>query len=341
VPLAVSTGGRAGETQVLTTPGVTINVVAPPGSADVPAFVATPRLTVTEEWEGDFENLKVGDALTRRITQSADDVFALLLPAIQFADMEGFGIYPGTPELDDRVNRGSYAAIRTDRVTYVLQAEGDYELPAITIHWFDLRSGRMRAETLEAVELSVLPNPDALLGEPDLAVDKQAGKFSKAARDVLDWLALNIHWLTLLAAALFAIRWLWRRFVPGWMESLRARNERRRHSEARFFDELLAAVRSGNADRIVASFWQWADRLPGRRPPLSTAAIAEHHPGAELADVWREFEAVRYGGATEVKTAARRISSTDLRLLRRNWMRSNASSGRAGKQPLSPERLNP
>ena len=79
VALAVSTGGQAGEIQVVKTPSVTINVVAPPGTADVPAFVTTPRLRVREEWKGNIEDLKVGDAITRRITQSADDVFALLL----------------------------------------------------------------------------------------------------------------------------------------------------------------------------------------------------------------------------------------------------------------------
>ena len=334
VPLAVSTDGRAGETQVATTPSVTINVVAPPGSADVPSFVSTPRLRVTEEWEGDLENLKVGDAITRIITQSADDVFALLLPAVEFAEIEGFGVYPGTPELNDRADRGTYAAVRADRVTYVLQSEGDYELPAIDIHWFDLGRERMITETLDPLEIMVLPNPDAVLGEEELAVEESSISIEESLRNALDWLALNIHWLTLLAGALFALRWLWRRFVPGWVRSLREARERSRQSEARYFDELLRAVRSGDENKAVACFWRWADRLPGRDVPLTLTALQSGDDNQGFEDAWRALEIRRYGKNGKGKDLP--VTTTDLKRLRRHSLRRQAPSS----QP-QPGRLNP
>jgi hypothetical protein len=336
VPLAVSTGGRAGETQVVTTPSVTINVVAPPGSADVPAFVTTPRLRVSEAWTGEIEGLKVGDAITRRITQSADDVFALLLPAIEFGDIEGFGVYPGTPELDDRVDRGSYTAARVDQVTYVMQAEGDYVIPAIEVHWFDLARNTMKTETLEALEVTVLPNPDAVLGEEEPAEEASSPGIEAALRGALDWLAANIHWLTLLAGVLFALRWLWRRFVPGWMLSFREAQERRRESEARYFDELLRAVRSGNGDEAVACFWRWADRLPGRKAPLTLAALADDSGDAEFASTWRAFESGRYAGRADGSHA--RITARDVKKLREAWLsRQRRPAHAAGREG----RLNP
>ena len=331
VPLAVSTDGRAGETQVVTTPGVTINVVAPPGSAGVPAFVTTPRLRVSEEWDGDVEDLKVGDAITRRITQSADDVFALLLPAIEFGDIEGFAVYPGTPELDDRVNRGSYKATRIDQVTYLMQAEGEYVIPGIEVHWFDPGRKTMITETLDALEVTVLPNPDAVLGEEEPAQDEPSLGIEQALRGALDWLAANIHWLTMFAGALFALRWLWRRFVPGWLQSFRDARERRRQSEARYFDELLRAVRSGDEDNAVACFWRWADRLPGRSAPLTLAALADVAGDEGLARTWRELKAARYGSAAAETRP--RITAAALRKLRRSWLRR--------QQPPSGVRLNP
>ena len=336
VPLAVSTDGSAGEAQVVTTPGVTINVVAPPGSADVPAFVTTPRLRVTEEWDGDFENLKVGDAITRRITQSADDVFALLLPAVEFADIEGFGVYPGTPQLDDRVARGSYTARRTDQVTYVMQTEGDYEIPEVEIHWFDLGKKTMVTETLDALEVTVLPNPDAVLGQEEPAIEEPTLGIEEALRSAFDWLAANIHWLTLLAGVLYGLHRLWRRFVPGWISSLREAQERRRQSEARYFDELIRAVRSGDEDQAVACFWRWADRLPSPSAPLTLAALAGDAGNEELASTWQEFEARRYGsrGAHE----ASRITTADLKRLRRAWLHRQtlASSPRRRTDGLNP-----
>jgi hypothetical protein len=336
VPLAVSTEGRPGETQVVTTPAVTINVVAPPGAEDVPAFATTPRLQVSEEWEGDLEDLKVGDAITRRITQSADDVFALLLPAVEFEDIEGLGVYPGTPQLDNRVDRGSYAAVRTDQVTYVLQAEGDYEIPAIEVHWFDLGKQTMTTETLNAVEVNVLPNPDAVLGEEEPVEENPSIGIEEALRGALDWLAANIHWLTMFAGALFALRWLWRRFVPGWIRSLGEARERRRQSEARYFDELLRAVRSGDEDKAVACFWRWADRLPGRAAPLTLAALAVDTGDGDLAGKWQAFEARRYGG--RVDDVVSELSAAHLKKLRRSWLRRHRrpASSEHGVTSLNP-----
>lgn len=319
IPLAVSIDGKAGKTQVMTTPSVTINIVAPPGSADVPAFVTTPRLRVNEEWDGEFEDLKVGDAITRRITQSAEDVFALLLPAIEFGEIEGLGVYPGTPELDDRVDRGTYAAVRTDHVTYVLQSEGDYELPAIDIHWFDLSRKRMITETLDPLEITVLPNPDAVLGVAEPAEEDSSTGIEEAVRVALDWLAANIHWLTLIAGALFALHRLWRRLVPGWIRSLRELRERYQQSEARYFDELIRAVQSNDEDKAVACFWRWADRLPGKTPPLTLEALADESGGQDLSVTWHEIGARRYGdhGGDDKS----QITIADLKRLRRSWLR--------------------
>jgi hypothetical protein len=333
VPLAVSSESRPGARQVVTTPKVTINVVAPPGSADVPAFVTTPRLIVTEEWDGDFEDLKVGDAITRRITQSADDVFALLLPVIQFEDIEGFGVYPGTPQLDDRVDRGSYTAVRTDQVTYVMQAEGDFEIPAIEVHWFDLGKKTMTTETLDPLEVSVLPNPDAVLGEEEAVAEEPSVGIEEALRSALDWLAVNIHWLTLLAGALFALRQLWSRFVPSWLQSLRDTRRRKRESEEHYFDELIRAVRSGDEDQVVASFWRWTDRLPGRAAPLT---LPDHSFDQGFSNARNALEDRRYG-AVSGRTPSR-IRPAELKKLRRVWL---SHCGRSTGPVDRPDRLNP
>jgi hypothetical protein len=336
VEVAVSTDGRAGEIQVVTTPSVTINVVAPPGAADVPAFVSTPRLSVREAWEGEIEDPKVGDAITRRVTQSADDVFALLLPAVEFAEIEGFAAYPGTPQLDDRVDRGSYTAVRTDQVTYVMQAEGDYEIPAINVHWFDLGRDQMVTETLDALAVTVLPNPDAVLGEEGPVEQEPSIDIEEVLRNALDWLAANIHWLTLFAGVLIALRSLWRRFVPGWIRSLQEARARRRQSEARYFDELIRAVRSGDEDNAVACFWRWADRLPGRDAPLTLTAMQSGDDSQGFEDAWRALEMRRYGRHGDGKVLP--IAASDLKKLRRNFLHRRAPP--STPQP-GPARLNP
>ncbi len=335
IPLAVSADGRPGSMQVVSTPPVTINVVAPPGAADVPAFVTTPRLAVSEDWDRDFDDLKVGDAITRTITQRADDVFALVLPAIEFADVEGFGTYPATPDLDDRADRGRYSATRIDRVTYVMQADGEFVLPAVELHWFDPERRRMVTETLEAVEFSVAPNPDAMLGADEVEADEPAYDIEALLRSALDWLAGNIHWLTLLAGALYLLQRLWQRFVPPWVRRFHEARERRRESEAHYFGELRQALRSGDQDRIVESFWRWADRLPGRKPPLSLDPLLAAARDSGIADAWAASEAARYrdeGGRSAD------VGIREFEALRRSYL---VAHGRAGQPGPSVGRLNP
>jgi hypothetical protein len=339
ISLAVSSDGKPGDVQVVRTPPVTINVVAPPGTADVPTFVTTPRLIVSEEWDRDFDGLKVGDAITRTITQKADDVFALVLPAIEFPDVDGFGTYPATPALDDRADRGRYSATRIDSVTYVMQAEGEFTLPAIELYWFDPVRRRMVKETFDAVEMAVAPNPDAVLGAGESEADKAGDDADATLRELLDWLAANLHWLTILAAALFLLRSLWLRLVPGWMQRLAQARKLRENSEARYFAELRRAIRSGDNDRIVASFWRWADRLPGREPPLSIAALEALDP--ELQAHLCALSSTRYAGGGARSTAGRGITVSRVSRLRRRWLASRRSGITSVRSGPRPGRLNP
>ena len=339
IPLAVSTDAKPGDVQVVRTPPVMINVILPPGAADVPAFVTTPRLSVAEDWDRDFDGLTVGDAITRTITQKADDVFALVLPAVEFADVDGFGTYPATPELNDRADRGRYSATRVDRVTYVMQADGEFVLPSIELHWFDPVRGRMNAEALEAIELTIAPNPDAALGEPETETDEAGRGFEAVLRGLMDWLAGNLHWLTILAGALLLLRSLWRRFVPGWLQRLAEARRLHEESEARYFAELVQAMRSGDNDSIVASFWRWADRLPGREPPLSVAPLAALDPDLQ-ADV-RAVSSARYAGGDAASTAGERISVSRLKRLRRRWLASRRPGSDSARSAPTPGNLNP
>ncbi|MEJ2140349.1 MAG: BatD family protein [Gammaproteobacteria bacterium] len=337
LPLAVAVEGQEkGEARVVKTPAVTINVVAPPGAADVSAFVTTPLLTVSDNWDRDLGELKVGDAITRTITQRAEDVFALVMPSVEFGDIEGLGVYPATPDLDDRAQRGQYSATRVDRVTYVLQSEGEFTIPAVEVSWFNPQRRRMMTETLEAVTIEVAPNPDAVIGDTDSSDTESVFEIEALVRAALDWLANNIHWLTLVAGTLFALHRLWRRFMPGLIRGFREARERYRHSESRYFRDTQRALRSGNVDRFIRSFWRWADRLPGRRPPLSLSVLRDVASETGMAATWTETEAARYRGGKTGTTTPFRLR--DLRHLRRAYLCGQTDAGRPG---ASLHKLNP
>jgi hypothetical protein len=340
--LAVATNGKAGAITKAVTPPITISVAVPPGSETVASFLTSESYRIQERWDGDSDNLQVGDAITRTITQTADGVFALVLPTVAFLPIDGLAVYPTTPELSDKTNRGQYSATRVDSVTYVLEEEGDFTLPPVETHWFDIRSGTMRSETLESLNIAVLTNPDALLG----IAEEQAPVASKGAaetiRKLLNWLETNVALLTAVAAIILALHWLWGNVISAWIRQRRNERERFKLSEDAFYQKLNAAVASRDPDRFVKSFWLWSDRLPNRGVPLSTDSLSESADTSDFITTWRDLDEARYHlNDSKRQRAAMTSLNKSIRRLRTSWLQRASRAKNGQSREVTLDRLNP
>ncbi|MCV5745920.1 hypothetical protein OFN42_37520, partial [Escherichia coli] len=77
-------------------------------SGDTPWFSAT-HVEVKQEWETSTESLKVGDAITRKITISAQDSLSVLLPdLLKGESTTRYQAYPQPHRLTDTQTRGDY-----------------------------------------------------------------------------------------------------------------------------------------------------------------------------------------------------------------------------------------
>jgi hypothetical protein len=160
LPVVVQTYGAGGgaASHTCTTPAITLGVALPEGAPTTSDLVATPRLTVVQNWEpGATNQMPVGQALTRTVTVSAEDVAAMALPVMLDAPVAGTGMYPAQPKLTDQSDRGSLTGTRLERVTYMLQTDGTVIMPDITVTWFDLKSQALRHETVAGMRLTVIP----------------------------------------------------------------------------------------------------------------------------------------------------------------------------------------
>lgn len=134
-------------------------VIIPSALAGNPDAVLTPQLSLSQRFEPDVNELKVGDAIKRTITITADNTVSMLLPSVIPGEPDGLKAYPVQPDLNDREYRGSLTATRTDSVTYIAQQEGLYELSPISVLWWDPEQGQIRQATVPALGLIVLANP--------------------------------------------------------------------------------------------------------------------------------------------------------------------------------------
>lgn len=118
-------------------------------------WVATTRFKIDESFNKPLESLQPGDALQRRISISADNLPAMMLPQTQLAEIPGIAIYTKPAKLVDKVNRGDYLAERHQEFTYIFESPGVFELPAETFYWWNLSSASLESVVLPGKKLEV------------------------------------------------------------------------------------------------------------------------------------------------------------------------------------------
>jgi hypothetical protein len=139
----------------LTSPPVDVTVTLPESLADVAQWVAAPDFTAEQRFDRPPEKLKVGDAFEREVVFEASDVMAMMLPAFAAEELTGLAAYPSPPVLDNSSNRGQTLATRSQRISYVAQADGEYLLPARDFFWWNTARGELQVLTLPATTIIV------------------------------------------------------------------------------------------------------------------------------------------------------------------------------------------
>ncbi|MHC8344348.1 hypothetical protein [Pseudomonas sp. RT6P73] len=132
----------------------------PPGFQPGEPVLVAQGLRFTQKVVTSATPLKVGDSITRQLTLQADDAMAMSLPAPSMGDVNGLSRYPKSPQisnLDD--GRGNFnGGQRIDTVTYRIDTEGRYSLPAIELKWWDASSQQTRTAQVPPVSFDAAAN---------------------------------------------------------------------------------------------------------------------------------------------------------------------------------------
>jgi len=212
-------------------------------------WVATSRLEVTEAYDKPFEELTPGDAVVRSIRMSADNLPAMMLPDIEIAYVAGIAVYPKPPQLQDKVNRGTYLAERTQTITYVVEKAGLYLLPRKTFYWWNLNS-----QSFEIIELEAQAFEVAELAGTEEPVDQPIGSLTGSLTGSYDLIPLFMKFgisslLVILAGIL----------IHGLSTSSFASPPTTRRSEAELRKQFDIACRENNLEQAIGLFYRWLD----------------------------------------------------------------------------------
>ena len=116
---------------------------------------------------------RVGEPLTRTVRLRASGVLDAQLPDLTTPDVDGLAIYADDPRRASDIGPDGIESTLTLSLAVIPERPGTFELPPVTLDWFDVDAGRVRTASLPARTLTVLPGENAAApsGDPDEADD--------------------------------------------------------------------------------------------------------------------------------------------------------------------------
>ncbi|MEA3127138.1 MAG: hypothetical protein QOD67_4157 [Caballeronia sp.] len=265
-PITVYPGNTTAPATLMT-PALGLVATVPAGAEGMSVFFPTQKLSAKQTIEPSPDNLKVGAALTRTITQTAAGTESMLIPPINFGDVDGLKRYPKPPAVKNviRDRAGLVAGERTDTATYVVSRSGKFKLPPVTIEWWNTATQRREKIVLPAVSFSAATVREKPLFDIPLDALSKGGAHRII---VIDRSRALIACVVL--AFLFALVWAYPRLSIRYEQAKRAliaARHRYAEGETPAWRALRAAARKGPLQRVIPALYRWMDKSPDFRHP--------------------------------------------------------------------------
>ena len=126
--------------------------VVPAGAEGLDPFVAATSLELAQTIEGEPGAMTPGDSVTRTVVATVAGTAPMFLPELMPpVAIEGVAAYPDEPLIAETDDRGTLGGSRTERVTLVAEGGGSGAVPAVTLDWYDLETGRVETASVETL----------------------------------------------------------------------------------------------------------------------------------------------------------------------------------------------
>ena len=154
VTASVSITPGVSQTLTRTTEPLDLDVQIPSELAGLEHWIASPNVTVQDTMVPSGQR-PVGSALTRRVRIEAQDVMAMMLPAIDTAYPHQLQAYAAPPLLKSQASRGALSAQRVETTTLIATEAADVTLDGIRIYWWNTATQRLSTLTTDDHEITI------------------------------------------------------------------------------------------------------------------------------------------------------------------------------------------
>jgi hypothetical protein len=277
--------GKPTQARSVTTPPVSFTANQPPGTEHLSIVLTTTQLSVTESWQPEpaEKSVKVGDAFTRTVRIQADNLAGIVLPSFQYKELDGLRLYEQAPALNDQTNRGDLTGKRDETTTVFCEKSGTFELPAMTVNWWNPNDQTLHDITLPAH--TIIVTAAAISSESDDVTQSPEVKPS-ATNQLRRLFETFILWMTSYL--------IWRLIKPRCLAAL----AEYANSERRAFANVVAACRKGDANATYRAILAWRVKIEmdfNRNPGEKTVNF-EDDP--QLSAEMNHLDSTIYGDST-------------------------------------------
>jgi len=296
-------------------------------AGDMPALVAR-KVTLSQEVQHSHDPLRVGDSITRTVTVEAEGAQAMLIPPLAFAEVDGLKRYVQPPKVTPLSDGrgGTLGGRREESVTYVVAKAGTYNLPAITLDWWDASTGEAHSTSVDKLTF-------------DAAEGTYTAPFS-ITQDLRDLgqkahVRLAGHWLlaltvVMLAAGLIYFGRPWAQAARDWFRRWRAERRSAWLASPEFARQLAREQLSAKPPQLGA-LYLWVRRSTGLRTLAQICAQSSDSNAKRSLDLLK----IRYGTAVSTEDEAAPLVQT-LEALQPQLAPVKASTARHGLKSLNP-----
>jgi len=134
---------NSGKVVRLLSQGLTMEVLTKADSFKAQHWLPSTGVQLTEDWQGEIDQLSAGIPVTRTITMTAEGLTAAQLPDLGQRDIQGINQYPDKPVLKDRRSGAGIVGKRQQKTALIATAGGRYTIPEISIPWWNLETEQL------------------------------------------------------------------------------------------------------------------------------------------------------------------------------------------------------
>lgn len=229
-------------------------------------------LTLHQEWQPDPSAFMVGEPITRTISLTAAGLAEAQLPKITMAMPNGLKVYPDQAQLHSSASQARLVSQKVRNFAIVASRPGTFDLPAITIAWWNTVTNRYQETTIAAQRIVVQPNPDTVANTPSTNLSAKQQPQSPAVIKTVQ----ATPWLQWLFLAL----WLFTSFA--WLATTlikRAKDKGQGQDKASLvkhdiYAQLHHACKNNQGQQVLSLLPTWVNSLNKQKQPVASISEA-------------------------------------------------------------------